>query len=112
VLEEGPVHVDSEGKGGRHRVKGAVWTEVEVKGFVRVVSILNEIVGRLRFVLLYRLRWVGGRMSWWRWGCGKRSHCCQTGSHDRRLRLSRSNLKVCFPFLYARRMLETQMAVD
>jgi hypothetical protein len=112
VLEEGPVHVDFEGKGGRHRVKGAVWTEVEVKGFVRVVSILNEIVGRLRFVLLYRLRWVEGRMSWSLWGCVRRWHCCRTGSHDRRLRLSRSNLKVCFPFVKDRRMLETQMAVD
>lgn len=64
MLEEEPVHVDFEGKGGRHKVKGAVWREVEVKGFVRVVSILNEIVGRLRFVLLCRLRWVEGRMSW------------------------------------------------
>jgi hypothetical protein len=112
VLEEGPVHVGFEGKGGRHRVKGAVWTEVEVKGFVRVVSIPNGIVGRLRFALLYQLRWVEGRMSWWMWGCGKKSHCCQTGLHGRRLRLSRSNLKVCFPFLKARRMLETQITMD
>jgi hypothetical protein len=72
VLEVEPVRVDFEGKGGRHTVKGAVWTEVEVKGFVRVVSSPNGIVERLRFVLLYQLRWVEARMSWSMWGCGKR----------------------------------------
>ena len=112
MLEEAPVHVDFEEKGGRHRVKGAVWTEAEVKGFVRVVLIPNGIEGRRRFSLLYQSRWVEGQMSWSTWGCGKRSHCCRTGSHDRRLRLSRSNLKVCFPFLKAGRMLETQTTMN
>jgi hypothetical protein len=67
VPEEGLARVDSEEKGGRHRVKGAVSMEVEVKGFVREVSGLNGIRVLSRIVLLCQLRWAEGRMCWSKW---------------------------------------------